>query len=227
MRRFTDRRAAGRALATVLLDHAPPRFRPLVLALPRGGVPVGFEVAQALASPLDVLVVRKVGAPGHAEFGIGAIAERDVVIVDEPSVRALGMDVAELDRLVAVERRELDRRIDRYRAGRELPDARDRDIVLVDDGLATGVTATAAIASARLLGPRRILLAVPVCAPETAERLASVADEVFAVSRPANLRSVGQWYQDFTQTSDAEVVDLLSRARHAGRAPRSQPATDE
>ena len=184
-------------------------------------------MAQALASPLDVLVVRKVGAPGHAEFGIGAIAERDVVIVDEPSVRALGMDVAELDRLVAVERRELDRRIDRYRAGRELPDARDRDIVLVDDGLATGVTATAAIASARLLGPRRILLAVPVCAPETAERLASVADEVFAVSRPANLRSVGQWYQDFTQTSDAEVVDLLSRARHAGRAPRSQPATDE
>ena len=227
MRRFADRRAAGRTLGSALLDQVPAPFRPIVLALPRGGVPVGFEVARALAARLDVLVVRKVGAPGHAEFGIGAIAERDVVIVDRPSVRALGIDLDELDRLVAVQRRELHRRIDRYRTGRDLSDARDRDIVLVDDGLATGVTAEAAIGSARRLGPRRILLAVPVAAPETVERLASVADDVIAVWQPRSLRSVGEWYEDFTQTSDAEVIELLARSGHASGGLRSQPRADE
>jgi len=226
VRRFADRRAAGRALAGTLLERGRPLHRPIVLALPRGGVPVAFEVAQALHAPLDVLVARKIGAPGHPEFGIGAIAEGGVVVIDQRSVDALGITPDRLAGLVSGERRELDRRVERYREGRSLPEARDRDIVLVDDGWATGVTAEAAVGATRRLGPRRVVLAAPVSAEDTAERLAGVADEVVTVRRRSDLGSVGRWYDDFTQTLDAEVVGLLDRARRTHEL-RSHPEADE
>lgn len=235
MRRFADRRDAGRALAAELVDEftdvpaAEPAASPrlVVLALPRGGVPVAFEVAQALVAPLDVLVSRKIGAPGRPEFGIGAVAEHDVTIFDEATIRALRVTPHDLDAQMRVERDELERRVDRYRGGRDLPDLVGADVVLVDDGLATGVTAEAAIASVRLLAPRRVVLAVPVAAPDTVMRLAALADAVVAVGQPHDLRSVGQWYDDFTQTSDTEVLELLDRSRRVSGPLRSQADGDD
>jgi putative phosphoribosyl transferase len=206
--RFRDRVDAGRQLADQLpadLDH------PLVLALPRGGVPVAKEVASRLDAPLEVLVARKIGAPGHEELGIGAIAEGDAVVGSD-LVRVLGLSAREFERLAERERGELARRVDRYREGRPLPSLADRDVVLVDDGLATGVTAEAALLAIRAGKPRRLVLAVPVCSPDTAHRLVPPADEVVCVLAPRDLVAVGVWYDDFTQTTDDEVLELLGRS---------------
>jgi predicted phosphoribosyltransferase len=213
--RLLDRTDGGRRLAEQL--RLLQLRDPMVLALPRGGVPVAFEVAAALGAPLDVFVARKVGAPGQKEFGIGAIAEGDGVAANHDALRALGLSVRAFDALVADERRELERRVHRYRGNRSLPDLKGRDVVLVDDGLATGVTAEAALGALRLLQPRRLLLAVPVCAPETAARLAAVADDVVYVIAPARFYAVGEWYERFGQTTDDEVLALLERAA----APKS------
>jgi putative phosphoribosyl transferase len=212
--RFRDRSDAGRRLAGELrrLDLDDP----VVLALPRGGVPVGFEVAAGLGAPLEVIVARKVGAPGHREFGIGAVAEGGTVVASD-AVWAIGLDPERFAPLADAERRELDRRVERYRHGRPLPDVRGRDVVLVDDGLATGVTAEAALRALRQGSPGTLVLAVPVCAPETAARLGGVADRVVCVIAPEAFRAVGEWYDLFGQTSDDEVVALLDRSRAMAR----------
>ncbi len=209
--RFVDRVDAGRRLGELLARH--DLAAPTVLALPRGGVPVGFEVARRLGAPLDVLVARKVGAPGHEEFGVGAVAEGGVRIADRSSLRALRIDRDEFEHLAGLAVAELERRVSAYRGDRPLPDIRGRAVVVVDDGIATGVTAEAAIVAVRRFGARPVVLAAPVCARDTAERLGSLTDEVVCVSMPDDLRAVGAWFDEFDQVTDDEVVELLDRAR--------------
>ena len=208
---FADRADAGRRLAEELVARRPAA--PLVLALPRGGVPVAFEVAGRLDAPLDVFVARKIGAPGRPELAVGAIAEGGDPVFDPRTLGLLGLDPDDLGATVAAERTELDRRVRHYRAGRQLPDLGDHDVILVDDGLATGSTARAALRALRARGARRLLLAVPVCPADAPRRLGDDADEVVSVEAPRRFGSVGQWYADFAQTSDDEVMALLERAR--------------
>lgn len=207
MMRFKDRRHAGEILGASLARMEPED--PVVYALPRGGVPVGAEVANALGCPLDVLVVRKIGAPGRPEYGIGAIAEGGEPLFDPMAVRGLGISDAEQARLADAARREVERRVERYRAGRPLPEVAGREVVVIDDGLATGVTAEAALQALAGRGPRRLTLAVPVCAAASAARLRSVA-QVVCVSSPEDFRAVGLWYEVFDQTGDREVLELLA-----------------
>ncbi len=212
VRRFRDRRDAGRQLGERLAGM--DLVAPIVLALPRGGVPVAYEVARALDAPLDVFVARKLGAPAHPELGIGAIAEDGGRVVDARSVQVLGVTERQLDEVEALERQELARRVARYRGERSLPDMTGRDVVLVDDGLATGVTAQAALQALRARRPRRLILAVPVCAPDTATRLAAgSADAVVCLQQPEAFRAVGLWYDDFSQTTDREVEELVAAAK--------------
>lgn len=212
---FRDREDAGRRLAERVqrLDLTDP----VVLALPRGGVPVAFEVATALDAPLDVFVARKVGAPGHAELGIGAIAEGGGVVQNRRALQAVAVSEDEFARLADAEQAELERRVRRYRGDRALPSLTNRDVVLVDDGLATGVTAEASLHALTAHDPRTLVLAVPVCAPATADRLGYLADRVICVYSPIDFAAVGQWYEDFTQTTDDEVLDLLGRAMSSSR----------
>ena len=208
--RFRNRRQAGRLLAARLGEDT---FKdPVVLALPRGGVPVGYEVAVAMSAPLDVFVARKVGAPGHEEFGIGAIAEGGESVMDDVVLR-LGISAAAFTVLAKREETELDRRVERYRGGSSLPDLAGRDVILVDDGLATGVTAEAALKAIRRLNPPRVVLAVPVCAPDSQVRLGAIADRVVCLAAPQAFRAVGVWYDDFSPTTDSEVLELLALAR--------------
>jgi putative phosphoribosyl transferase len=216
-RRFTDRHTAGRELAELLRPLAAER--PVVLGLARGGVPVAFEVARALGAPLDVLVVRKIGAPGNPEYGIGAIAEgpgeRHVQVLNERAVRELWISHEELESAIARAGAEVDARVERYRAGRPLPDLEGRTVIVVDDGLATGGTARAALQALRAARPGRLVLAVPVGAPDTCRSFASIADDVVCPLQPELFSAVGLWYDDFTQTSDAEVQHLLATAAAA------------
>ena len=213
--RFRDRSDAGRQLAQRLSYLDLPD--PLVLGLPRGGIPVAAEVARVLGAALDVFVARKIGAPGHEEFGIGAVAEGSEELVLTDFAVLLGLDHAELRALADRERVEVERRVRFYRGERELPDIKGRDIVLVDDGLATGVTAEAALRSLRRRGPGRLILAAPVCAPDSAARLRPFADDVVCVTEPPVLVAVGRWYDDFRQTTDAEVLQHLSAQRAGAR----------
>lgn len=208
---FANRRDAGRQLAERLTAYTGDGT--VVLALPRGGVPVAAEVAAALGARLDVLVARKLGAPGRPELGVGAIAEGGEAITDSRTMAALDLQPADLDQTVEDERRELDRRVRRYRGDRPLPDVRGRTVILVDDGLATGVTARAALGALAAKGPARLVLAVPVAAPETARRLAEEVDDLVVVSAPEEFAAVGQWYRDFRQTTDEEVLAILDAAR--------------
>jgi putative phosphoribosyl transferase len=209
--RFRDRREAGRELGTRLARE--PFADPVVLALPRGGVPVGYEVAIALNAPLEVFVARKVGAPGHEELGIGAIAEGSDQLVVTKMALGLGLTSRQLELLADRERAELDRRVEKYRRGAPLPDLAGRDVIHVDDGVATGVTAEAALHALREREPNQLLLAAPVCAVDTARRLAATSVRVVCLAVPAEFYAVGVWYEDFSPTSDAEVIDLLHRAR--------------
>ncbi|MCD6727885.1 MAG: dienelactone hydrolase family protein [Solirubrobacteraceae bacterium] len=222
---FRDRREAGRAVAQALLPLSLDD--PLVLALPRGGVPVGYQVARALGAPLDVLLVRKVGAPGNPEYGIGAIAEGGVRVLDHEAMRALLVSAEELEQTLERARGQLAERLRRYRGGRPATSLEGRTVVVVDDGLATGGTAAAALRAARARGAARLVLAVPVGSPQAVERLRPDADEIVCVQTPAHLLAVGAWYEDFGQTTDAEVVDLLERAHAAldGR-PDDPPDND-
>lgn len=205
--RFRDRRAAGRALAATLLEHDPdlPTTSPLVLGLPRGGVVVAAEVATALDAPLDVLVVRKLGVPWHPELAFGAIAAG--VRVLNPSV-ASGIGQADIERVTEEETAELARREKRYRGERPPLDLRDRTVVLVDDGLATGATARAAVSAANAAQAARVVLAIPVGAPDSAEAITNA--ELVAVALPPAFYAVGQFYDVFDQTSDAEVTRILA-----------------
>jgi len=214
--RFQDRRDAGRLLAADLADYATrPDVR--VLALPRGGVPVAFEVARELDAPLDVFVVRKLGVPWHEEYAMGAIASGGVVLLNEEVVRAAGVSDADVARVLQAEREELERRERRYRGNRPPPDVAGNTVILVDDGLATGSTMLAAVAALRQEHPARIVVAVPVAAPETCDALRKVADEVVCSTTPEPFLAVGLWYADFSQTSDEEVHELLEQSAHVHR----------
>jgi predicted phosphoribosyltransferase len=213
---FRDRADAGHRLASALTG---PWHRPIVLGLPRGGVPVAAVVADELDAVLDVFVARKIGAPGHPELGIGAIAEGDVVVTSD-TVRLLRVADDDLQRRIEAERRELARRVERYRGDRSLPRVHGADVVLVDDGLATGVTAEAALRALRSHGPARLVLAVPVGAADTVRRLRAIADEVVCVEQPPQFQAVGQWYRDFAATTDDEVLrHLAGRARSRDGRP--------
>jgi predicted phosphoribosyltransferase len=206
--RFRDRAEAGRRLAEALGKYAG---RPdlLVLALPRGGVAVGAEVARALKAPLDVMLVRKLGVPGHEELAMGAIASGGIRIVSEDVVAMLGISDRELATVAASEEQELQRRERAYRSDRPLPRVQGRTVILVDDGLATGATMRAAAAALRSQEPARLVAAVPVAPEETCEALKAEVDEVVCAFTPEPFHSVGAWYEDFEQTTDEEVRELL------------------
>jgi predicted phosphoribosyltransferase len=207
---FRDRVDAGQQLADEL--EQIPLERPVVLALPRGGVPVGAEVARRLSAPLDVILVRKLGVPGHRELAMGAIGEGGVRVINVGVLRAARVRDEELARVEEQERVELERRARRYRDDRPRLSVAGRDAVIVDDGLATGSTARAAIEVARALDARHVVLAVPVAPPGAVRQLSSVADRVVAVITPERLLAIGSWYRDFSQTSDREVQRLLRDA---------------
>jgi predicted phosphoribosyltransferase len=216
--RFRDRIEAGQVLASQLRDYA---HRPdvLVLALPRGGVPVAFEVARELDAPMDVFLVRKLGMMGHEEFAIGAIASGGVRVINEEAVRSFGISNAEIEAVTAEEQLELERRERRYRGNRPPPEIAGRTIILVDDGLATGSTMRAAVAALRQERPARIVVAVPTAAPETCADLGAEVDDIVCAITPEPFYAVGLWYEDFGQTSDEEVHDLLelaARTPHGG-----------
>jgi predicted phosphoribosyltransferase len=208
---FRDRAEAGDVLAG-LLGHYAGRDDVLVLALPRGGVPVAARVAEALRAPLDVFVVRKLGVPGQEELAMGAIATGGVQVRNEEVVGRLRLGEAAVRRVAEVEQRELERRERSYREGRSPPDLAGRVVILVDDGLATGSTMRAAVAAARRLGPARVVVAVPTAPVSTCQHLREEADEVVCASTPRPFRAVGYSYRSFPQTSDQEVRDLLRAA---------------
>jgi len=208
---FTDRRHAGRVLASRLTKYAG-RGDVIVLALPRGGVPVAYEVAVALGAPMDVFLVRKLGTPGHRELAMGAIASGGVRVVNEDVVQWYGISEAAIDRIAREEQEELERRERAYRDDRPAPDLTNRIVVLIDDGLATGSTMRAAVQAVRARRPARVVIAVPVGAPQTCAELAVSADEVICARMPEPFSAVGQWYLNFEQTDDAEVRELLQKS---------------
>lgn len=209
---YPDRRAAGRALA-LSLRHYERDPGALVLALPRGGVPVGAEIARALELPLDVFIVRKLGVPGHEELAFGAIASGDVIVFNEDVVRKLGLSPAIKDEVARREIEELDRRERLYRQDRPPQQLEGRNVILVDDGLATGATMRAAVAAVRQRNAARVVVAVPVAAPTTCAALIPEVDELVCPLRPREFDAVGQWYLDFSQTSDEEVQKALAPSR--------------
>jgi predicted phosphoribosyltransferase len=213
-----DRTAAGKSLVEPLLKYAR-RADVIVLALPRGGVPVAYEVATALEVRLDLLLVRKLGVPSHQEFAMGAIASGGIQIVNEDALRANYIDQRTLEAVIAREGLELQRRERAYRATRAPIKLQDQVVILVDDGLATGASMMAAVHAVRLQKPARIVVAVPVAPLETAEALRSEVDELVCPLIPEWMMSIGNWYMDFSQTSDEEVIDLLQRAWQRESAP--------
>jgi len=221
-RPFRDRRHAGAFLAARIQAYAN-RPNLLILALPRGGVPVAFEVAQALRAPLDLFLVRKLGVPGHEELAMGAIASGGVQVLNRDVVDMLHLSPADIDLVAARELQELERRENAYRGDRSPPALAHRTIILVDDGLATGASMRAAAEALRRRDVERIVVAVPVASSHTCAEIKNLVDDLVCAMTPTHFRAVGQWYQDFDQTSDDEVRDLLAQAnRHAGNAVPSR-----
>lgn len=222
---FQDRRDAGRQLAarlTAYADHPDT----IVLALPRGGVPVGFEVARALRAPLDVFLVRKLGVPGREELALGALATGGVRVLNEGLVRDLDIPGAVIDAITAAESRELARREVAYRGDRPPPAIGGRTVILTDDGLATGATMRAAVAALRRQGPAAIVVAVPVAAPATCEAFRALVEEIVCALLPEPFEAVGYWYADFGQTTDDEVRDLLARDGGERASPQPEAGQD-
>src|ERR671934_2635910 len=221
---FDNRAHAGRQLAQKLAFlKGEPNL--LVLALPRGGVPVAAEVARALNAPLDIFVVRKLGVPGHPELAMGAIASGGVQVLSEDLISQLGIPRAAVEQVAVRERLELERRDRLYRGDRRLPTLRERTVILIDDGLATGATMEAAIAAVKQYQPARVVVASPVAAAETCRRLRPLVDDIVCAEMPEPFQAVGLWYERFDQTSDEEVIDLLRRA--TGSASSESPAVDD
>ena len=216
MHRFRDRFDAGRRLAERLRPYAG-RDDLLVLALPRGGVPVAYEVAQGLGAPLDIFIVRKLGMPGHEEFAIGALATGGTRVIDQPVVRAYGIDAKTIDAIAGREQAELERRERLYRGDRPPPPVRGRTIILIDDGLATGASMRAAVAALRQQEPASIIVAVPVAPHETVDFFERLVDEMICLATPEPFHAVGLWYEDFRQTTDEEVQRLLDRSGTSAR----------
>ncbi|HEY8198001.1 MAG TPA: phosphoribosyltransferase [Gemmatimonadales bacterium] len=211
-RLFRDRAEAGRQLAARLKPYAG-KPDVMVLALPRGGVPVAYEVANALHAPMDVFIVRKLGVPGQEELAMGALATGGVRVLNDQVVNALGIPHSVIDAVVKSETDELTRQEQLYRGNHPPPKVRGKTVILVDDGLATGSTMLAAVRALREQGPARIVVAVPVASPDTCELLKAYVDEVVCAATPAPFYAVGFWYQDFEQTTDEEVRELLSLAQ--------------
>jgi predicted phosphoribosyltransferase len=222
---FRDRSEAGRLLAAKL-DAYANRPDVTVLALPRGGVPVAYEVAHTLGAPLDVFLVRKLGVPGHEELAMGAVATGGVRVLNDQVVRGLRIPNYVIDAVTAQEEQELQRRERLYRGGRPPPDVRGRTVILVDDGLATGATMNAAIKALRQQQPARIVVAVPTAAPETCEALRAEVDDVICAITPEPFQAVGLWYEDFSQTTDDEVRDLLARRPRVEERSAPSSTTD-
>jgi len=208
---FKHRRDAGKQLAQELLAYAG-RSDVIVLALPRGGVPVAYEVARALNAPLDIFIVRKLGLPGHEELAIGAIASGGIRVLNHDIVQGLKIPQTMIDTVTRQELHELERRERAYRGDRPPPDIRARTVILIDDGLATGASMRAAVAALRAQNPARIVVAVPTAAPETCAAFESEVDEVICAMTPEPFYGVGRWYEDFSQTTDEEVRALLEQA---------------
>ncbi|HWW70518.1 MAG TPA: phosphoribosyltransferase family protein [Duganella sp.] len=224
--RLKNRSQAGELLAQRLGAYAG-RHDVIVLALPRGGVPVGFSVAQALSAPLDILLVRKLGVPGQKELAMGAIASGGVCVLQQEVLRVLDIPKQVVEAAVQREMREIERREKLYRANRPMLDVRDHVVILVDDGMATGTTMLAAVHVLREKSPSRVVVAVPVAALDTSAALRSEVDELICPLTPASFRSVGEWYDDFDQTSDDEVRLLLAKARKAMGSTRKTPPTGQ
>jgi putative phosphoribosyl transferase len=218
---FRDREDAGQQLAERLVGYRLED--PIVLGLPRGGVIVAAEVARALRAPLDVSIARRLSAPGRPEFGIGAIAPGGVCVIDRPVVELLGLCQADVSQAICEETLEMARRLRRYRGSRPLPELRGRTVILVDDGLATGATARAAVMALRQLHPRHLVLAVPVCSQRAATPLLRQVDDFVCLSAPADFRAVGLWYQDFHEVADEEVIGCLEAVRQARAADAPAP----
>lgn len=208
---FLDRHDAGRRLADELFQYAN-RPNLLVLGLPRGGVPVAYEVARALHAPLDVFIVRKLGFPGHPELAMGAIASGGVRILHRRLIEIYEIPDDDIDRITAAEQRELDRREKSYRDERPSPDVRDHTVILIDDGLATGLTMRAAVQALRQESARKVVVAVPIAPPDTCDAMRQEVDDIICVITPEPFLAVGIWYADFSETSDEEVRELLTRA---------------
>jgi putative phosphoribosyl transferase len=224
-RPYRDRTEAGRHLVRKL-SHYAGRPDVLVLALPRGGVPVAYEVARALDAPLDVFLVRKLGVPGHEELAMGAIASGGLVLLNQEMVRALGIGPSLINEVISTQRTELERRDRQYRGNRPPPDVSGKTVILIDDGLATGASMRAAVAALRQQHPAWIVVAVPIAATSTCAEFQEEVDEVVCARTPEPFRAVSLWYEDFTQTTDDEVRDLLRQTRGtrdaAGQAAPSQ-----
>jgi predicted phosphoribosyltransferase len=216
--RFKNRSHAGQLLARALMQFAH-RQDVVVLALPRGGVPVGFEIAEALDVPLDIMVVRKLGVPWFEELAMGAVA-RGGMVVSQEIVQKFRITEQVLEQTAERERKEVERREQLYRAGRIPLDLRDHTVILVDDGLATGASMKAALDATRRAHPAQIVIAVPVGAADTCRNFAALADDVICLLTPESFRAVGMWYEDFTQTDDQEVMQLLAQSRHPRPAPQ-------
>jgi len=208
---YTDRHQAGRSLAAELLHYRQQRDV-VVLGLPRGGVPVAFEVARALAAPLDILIVRKLGVPWQTELAMGAIASGNVRVLNERTIDDLSIDAGTVDAVAARERHELERRERAYRQGRHAVDLKRKTVILVDDGLATGASMRAAVIAVRHQSPAKVVVAVPVGAAEACEQLSELADDVVCPYRPEPFFAIGRFYDDFAQTTDADVEALLEQA---------------
>ena len=218
-KRFADRLDAGQQLAAQLASYAD-RADVLVLGLPRGGVPIAYEIAKALHLPLDICLVRKLGVPKQPELAMGAIASGGIMVLNQEVLRSFHIPDSVVQEVAAVEQQELERREQVYRGDRPMPEVSDRTVILADDGIATGSTLRAAVAILREQEPERIVVAVPVAPPASCEQLKTVVDELICLVTPDRLYSIGQWYQDFSQTTDAEVCQLLEQAGSLNRDGR-------
>ncbi len=219
--RFADRTDAGRQLARSLAEYRATDT--VVAGLPRGGVPVAFEIAVSLGLPLDVIVVRKLGVPYQPELAMGAVGENGIRVLNRAVALSSGIDENELAAIETRERAEVERRAEIFRAGRDAVALAGRGVIVVDDGLATGATARAACQVARAAGAEKVVLAVPVAPAESLAELSGPVDELVCLMAPSGFSSVGEWYENFTQTSDAEVIDLLARAAAPRPASRGEP----
>ncbi|HVT45163.1 MAG TPA: phosphoribosyltransferase [Thermoanaerobaculia bacterium] len=217
-KRFRDRNEAGRLLAQEVSRHISDRANTIVLALPRGGVPVGHEVARALGVPFDVFIVRKLGVPGHEELAMGAIASGGVRVLNNDVLRHIPVAQQAIDAVASREQDELERRERSYRGARPPLDVQGKSVIVVDDGLATGSTMRAAVRALRSMGAARVIVAVPVAAPETCNDLGTEVDDIICLRTPSPFEAVGLWYEDFTQTTDEEVHALLRRDSEVEKA---------
>lgn len=217
---FQDRTDAGRKLAQELMKYKNGNV--IVCALPRGGVVTGYEVARALKAPLEVLVVRKIGAPWNPELGIGAIAPDGKAFFDMRTIASYEIPKAQISDIIEKEKDEIERREQLYRKGRPFPNLNGKTVILVDDGLATGYTAKVGLISLRSRNPAKLILAIPVCAPDSAQMLAREADEVVCLYSPRDFGAVGRFYMDFSQTTDREVIELLQDAEAPTRLERER-----